>query len=83
MTRAHSAASMIRLDQAANDRIYKFQKVHEDPKLRRQLASLGFVTGVALKVIRSQGSGPLLVEIKNARMAIGRAEAVKILLKES
>ena len=46
-----------------------------------RLASLGFVPGARLRVIQNRGRGPLLVVVSDARVALGRGEADKILVE--
>ena len=43
-----------------------------------RLASLGFSTGVAVQVLQNLGHGPLLVLVRDTRIALGRGQAVKI-----
>lgn len=47
----------------------------------RRLADLGFIPGSVVRVLRSFGSGPLLVEVKGSRVALGRGLAMKILVE--
>ncbi|RPI28015.1 MAG: ferrous iron transport protein A [Chloroflexota bacterium] len=41
-------------------------------------AALGFTLGVEITVIHNYGSGPILVGVRGARVALGRGEASKI-----
>ncbi len=43
-----------------------------------RLAALGFTTGAPVTVIRNYGSGPILVSIRGAQIALGRGEAGRI-----
>jgi Fe2+ transport system protein FeoA len=45
-----------------------------------RLASLGFTPGVRLKVLQNYGHGPLIVSVRDTRVALGRGEAEKILV---
>jgi ferrous iron transport protein B len=45
-----------------------------------RLAALGFTPGAAVTVIRNGDHGPLLVSLRGARVALGRQEAVHILV---
>lgn len=54
-------------------------KVGGKEETRKFLENLGFVTGSMVTVI-SQASGSLIVNIKDARVAIGRDMANKILV---
>ena len=45
-----------------------------------RLASLGFTPGAHLKVLQNYGHGPLIVSVRDTRVALGRGEAEKILV---
>ena len=47
-----------------------------------RLASLGFSTGVPVQILQNTGHGPLLVLVRDTRVALGRGEAVKIRISE-
>ncbi len=46
-----------------------------------RLAPLGFIPGARLRVIQNPGRGPLLVAVRDTRVALGRGEADKILVE--
>jgi len=46
--------------------------------LRARLAAMGLVPGVQVRVMRNSGSGPVVVEVKGTRLALGRGMAVRI-----
>jgi len=43
-----------------------------------RLASLGFTPGASVEMLQNFGHGPLIVEIRDVRIALGRGEARKI-----
>lgn len=43
-----------------------------------RLATLGFTSGVEIIVIQNYGRGPIIVLIRNTRIALGRGEASKV-----
>jgi ferrous iron transport protein A len=47
-----------------------------------RLASLGFTPGARLQVVQNYGHGPLIVRLRDTRVALGRAEAEKILVEQ-
>jgi Fe2+ transport system protein FeoA len=49
-------------------------------EFRSRLASLGFTPGARLTVLRNPGRGPIIVSLRDTRVALGRGEAVKILV---
>jgi ferrous iron transport protein A len=46
-----------------------------------RLASLGFTPGARLRVVQNYGRGPLIVSLRDTRVALGRGEAEKILVE--
>jgi len=47
-----------------------------------RLASLGFTPGVKLEVLQNYGRGPIIVRLRDTRVALGRGEAEKILVEK-
>jgi ferrous iron transport protein A len=45
-----------------------------------RLAALGFTPGAAITVMRNHGFGPIIVSVRGAQVALGRGEAVRILV---
>jgi len=52
--------------------------VFEGRDIISRLATLGFTPGAALTMVRNSGHGPLIVAIRDGRIALGRGEADKI-----
>lgn len=50
---------------------------------RKRLTDLGICVGSTVKVIRNNGSGPLLLMAKGIRFAIGRVLAEEIICEEA
>ena len=46
-----------------------------------RLASLGFTPGARLRMVQNYGRGPLLVSLRDTRVALGRGEAEKIMVE--
>ena len=46
-----------------------------------RLASLGFTPGAQLKVVQNFGRGPIIVNLRDTRVALGRGEAGKIIVE--
>jgi ferrous iron transport protein A len=46
-----------------------------------RLASLGFTPGADLRVVQNYGHGPIIVNLRGTRVALGRGEAEKILVE--
>lgn len=47
-----------------------------------RMTALGFTIGSEVKVIQNYGHGPLIALIRNTRVALGRGEALKVLVEE-
>lgn len=47
---------------------------------RGRLAALGFTPGVSVTVLQNRRSGPLLVMVRDTRIALGRGEARRIIV---
>jgi ferrous iron transport protein A len=43
---------------------------------------MGLSVGSRLKVLQNRGHGPLLVLVRDTRIALGRGEALKIMVEE-
>ena len=50
--------------------------------LQRRLADMGLTPGVQIRVINSQMPGPVLIDLRGSRVALGRGIAQKIAVKE-
>lgn len=49
--------------------------------VNNRLASLGFTPGVTVNMTQNYGRGPLIVTVRGTRVALGRGEAVKIIVE--
>ncbi|MCK4452027.1 MAG: ferrous iron transport protein A [Anaerolineales bacterium] len=45
-----------------------------------RLATLGFTLGVEVNMVQNFGHGPLIVMVRDTRVALGRGEAMKVLV---
>jgi len=45
-----------------------------------RLAALGFTPGVEVTMVQNFGHGPLIVLVRDTRVALGRGEAAKVLV---
>lgn len=46
-----------------------------------RLAALGFTPGVQVTMVQNLGHGPLIVLVRDTRVALGRGEANKVLVR--
>jgi ferrous iron transport protein A len=51
--------------------------------MQRRLADMGLTPGTALKLISCDRHGPVIIEVRGARLALGRGIAHHILVRES
>jgi ferrous iron transport protein A len=49
-------------------------------ELMSRLTAMGLVMGAPVEVLQNRGRGPLLVLVRDARVALGRGEALKVLV---
>lgn len=47
----------------------------------RRMVNLGFTPGIEITVIQNFRHGPILVDVRGTRVALGRGEAVKLLVE--
>jgi len=50
-------------------------------RMRRRLADLGLNSGMTVRVVQHSGRGPMIVAVKDSRLAIGRGMAHRILVE--
>ena len=48
--------------------------------LQRRLADMGLTPGVEIRVINSQMPGPVLIDVRGSRVALGRGVAQKVMV---
>jgi ferrous iron transport protein A len=46
-----------------------------------RIATLGFTVGAEIAVIQNYGCGPIMVAVRDTRVALGRGEAAKVLVE--
>lgn len=49
--------------------------------LRKRLADMGLSPGVPLRIVHSQMPGPVIVELRGSRLALGRGMTQRIMVK--
>ncbi len=58
------------------------RKLESGRELATRLAALGLSIGSQVKVLQNRAHGPLLVLVRDTRVALGRGQALKILVEE-
>ncbi len=74
---------LIPLNNVSKGTVVKLGKIAGGSYLKKRLIELGFVENEPIKVLKEAHHGPLLVEIKGSRFAIGWGEAQKIFVYQS
>lgn len=59
----------------------KLIAIHGGTQIRRRLADLGLNTGMTVKIINGIEAGPMILSVKDSRLAIGRGMAEKIVVE--
>ena len=49
--------------------------------LQRRLADMGLTPGIQIRVINSQMPGPVLIDLRGSRVALGRGVAQKVMVR--
>jgi ferrous iron transport protein A len=71
--------STMPLSMAAPSEKVRISAMHGGRGLRKRLADLGLNIGTIVEVVRSDGSGPLILAVKgDSRLALGRGMAHRI-----
>jgi ferrous iron transport protein A len=68
----------IYLSTARSGEWVKIEKMQGGHHFLSRLASLGFTPGARLRIIQNYGRGPIIVGLRDTRVALGRGEAEKI-----
>jgi len=58
-------------------------EVHGGRGLCRRLAEMGFNVGDEVRMIKNHRPGPVVVEVKDSRVALGRGVTMKIMVEEN
>jgi ferrous iron transport protein A len=48
-----------------------------------RMAALGLTVGAAVTVVQNYGHGPLIALVRDSRVALGRGEALKVLVEKT
>jgi len=68
------------LAMASPGEVVRVADVRAGRGLTRRLADMGLLPGTVIRVINSQMRGPVVVEVKGTRLALGHGMAHKILV---
>jgi Fe2+ transport system protein FeoA len=72
---------MMPLAMVAPDEEVRLTAIHGGRCMRKRLADLGLNLGTTVRVIQRDGHGPLILDVKGSRLALGRGMAHRILVE--
>jgi Fe2+ transport system protein FeoA len=72
-----TASPAISLCDAPIGQLVELTGIHGGSKFHRRLVELGLTPGVRLKVMQDSG-GPLIIAVRDSRIALGRGMAQKL-----
>jgi ferrous iron transport protein A len=73
----------VSLNQLPKDTRAVVRRLTGGGELASRLAGLGLAVGAPLVVLQNLGRGPVLVKVRDTRIALGRGEASRILVEEA
>lgn len=69
---------MMTLAMASPGEEVRLTAIYGGQRMRKRLADLGLNIGMTVRVLQRNGHGPLLLAVKDSRLALGRGMAHKI-----
>lgn len=81
--KAKPSDRLLPLSELANGEKATFVDLRGGWGLKGRLSSLGFTPGVPILMVQNYGWGPLIVEVRDTRVALGRHEANRIWVERS
>lgn len=69
------------LDQLPADARAVVRQLRGGQEFASRLAAMGLAVGAPLVVLQNTGHGPMLVNVRDTRIALGRGEAKKVLVE--
>ena len=71
------------LDTSTKGQTYTMLGLDGGTKFREKIYSMGLNPGVKFTIIQNSGSGPIEIEVRHTKLAIGRGMAARIKIKEN
>lgn len=62
--------------------IVKLKEIIGGHKIKKRLLDMGLLPGTELKIVSSNNMGPMIIEVNNSRLALGRGLSKKVLVEE-
>ena len=73
---------LVSVDQLDEDTYAIVRQIQGGKELANRLTSMGLSVGSEFRVLQNRHHGPVLVLVRNTRIALGRGEAMKILAEK-
>ncbi len=77
------ASTCVSLDQLPQGSQAVVAQLRAGNELTSRLAAMGLSAGARLVVLQNSGHGPMLVNVRDTRIALGRGEASKVLVEKT
>ena len=74
--------SLMPLAMASSGGMVQVVDIRAGRGLTRRLADMGLTPGVNIKIINSQMSGPVVIDLRGSRLVLGHGVAQKVLVTE-
>jgi ferrous iron transport protein A len=82
-TPGEAGAALVPLDRLPPGASAVVRQLHGGGDLAQRLAALGLTVGAAFVVLQNARHGPLLVNVRDTRIALGRGEAARVLAERT
>ncbi len=73
---------MMPLSMVATNQEVRLISIQGGARMRKRLADLGLNIGMTVRVLRRNGGGPIILAVKDSRLALGLGIAHKILVED-
>ena len=74
--------TLVSLDQLPTGARAVVRKLRGGHEFANRLAAMGLVVGSRIEILQNADRGPLLVLVRDTRIALGRGEAMKVVAEE-
>jgi ferrous iron transport protein A len=74
----NTSSKALSLDQLASGKTAHIRGLEGGCGFVSRLATLGFTIGASVSMVQNFGRGPLIVMVRDSRVALGRGEAAKV-----
>ncbi len=78
----NATPEVLSLDALAPGEVGYIRRLEGGRGFMSRIATLGFTVGAEVRMVQNYGRGPLIVMVRDSRVALGRGEAAKILVSK-